>query len=738
MGPRSCDRGDSPPPAFRPSSSPELQWGRGHATAETGFSPAAVEAAQITAGSVDDNGDGKSDYLTLTADNPGVPFRVETSTSDAGGFEIKVTTSQQGDPGQNEIQRVSIPAVTSGGTFSLTFQGQTTAAINHNAPATGIGSLQEALEALPAIEAGDVSVTGVSPAWSVEFQGNYANTNVPLMVGNGSNLTGSVTITHSTITDGAGGTNEIKSINKTDSGFVQKGINNSFFKLWYQGQESGYLSFHYTAEYFQEIIEAIFGVGNVLVTAIEEEVGHFTETVGYTIEFIGDLGHQDVGVVYVFDGADEPEFVFGEPLNGFAMTTVRQGDGTGINEVQTIRINGSPTGGTFTVSFQGQTTASIAHNADAATLEAALEALSNIDDVTVTKSGSTYTVTFIGSLSATDVGEMTSDASALTGAAVTTVTTQQATVAANELQRISFSQPPGGGTFQLSWDAGGGDETTAAIDWDASAAEVRTALEALTTPGPGDFSVTGPDGGPWTVEFRGTYAGTNVDEITGDASGLTGGGSQDLVLETLVRSAGPNHFDDPDNWTGEAVPDSQDALFYNGGKVHCLYGLKQRVTFTADDGADVITFDEPADFVEGQAVRLFTTDTLPAPLSTGTTYYIVNLDYDAGTCQLSLTADGEAIDLTDAGTGIHTIALHLAAIHFHSRWTGNLGFPERNEADYYEYLPRSLAVVVDTITIGEGEGDGQSRLDVDTGEEPVTLIVHQTGGSNEPGLPAIR
>jgi flagellar hook assembly protein FlgD len=45
---------------------------------------------------------------------------------------------------------------------------------------------------------------------------------------------------------------------------------------------------------------------------------------------------------------------------------------------------------------------------------------------------------------------------------------------------------------------------------------------------------------------------------------------------------------------------------------------------------------------------------------------------------------------------------------------------------------------VDTITIGEGEGDGQTRLDIDTGDEPTTLIVHQSGGSNEPGLPAIR
>ena len=67
------------------------------------------------------------------------------------------------------------------------------------------------------------------------------------------------------------------------------------------------------------------------------------------------------------------------------------------------------------------------------------------------------------------------------------------------------------------------------------------------------------------------------------------------------------------------------------------------------------------------------------------------------------------------------------------------GLTERNEADYYEYLPRSLACVCDTITIGEGEGDGQARLDIDTGSvAATTIVVHQTNGSTEVGLPAVR
>ena len=64
---------------------------------------------------------------------------------------------------------------------------------------------------------------------------------------------------------------------------------------------------------------------------------------------------------------------------------------------QVVTITGTPTGGTFTLTYGDQTTAPIAYNAAAAAVEAALEALSNLgpSDVTVTGSaGGPYTVTF--------------------------------------------------------------------------------------------------------------------------------------------------------------------------------------------------------------------------------------------------------------------------------------------------------------------------------------------------------
>ena len=48
------------------------------------------------------------------------------------------------------------------------------------------------------------------------------------------------------------------------------------------------------------------------------------------------------------------------------------------NETQTVRVNNAD-GGTFTLTFQGQTTAPIAYNATAAAVQAALEALANVE-----------------------------------------------------------------------------------------------------------------------------------------------------------------------------------------------------------------------------------------------------------------------------------------------------------------------------------------------------------------------
>lgn len=100
-------------------------------------------------------------------------------------------------------------------------------------------------------------------------------------------------------------------------------------------------------------------------------------------------------------------------------------------EVQTVTVTGSPGGGDFTLTFDGQTTAAIAYNAAAAAVQAALVALSNVasGDVTVTgNAGGPYTLTFGGAYADTDVPQLTANGAGLTGGTSPGVTVATTTV----------------------------------------------------------------------------------------------------------------------------------------------------------------------------------------------------------------------------------------------------------------------------------------------------------------------
>jgi hypothetical protein len=110
-------------------------------------------------------------------------------------------------PAANEVQTVTMGGTVTGGDFTLTFQGQTTAAIAYNATAAAV---QAALEGLAVAEPGDFTVTGgplPGTAVTVEFQGRFAGKNVEQMTAT-NNLTGtSPTVTVGTTTEGGTGGN---------------------------------------------------------------------------------------------------------------------------------------------------------------------------------------------------------------------------------------------------------------------------------------------------------------------------------------------------------------------------------------------------------------------------------------------------------------------------------------------------------------------------------------------------
>jgi hypothetical protein len=204
-----------------------------------------------------------------------------------------------------------------------------------------------------------------------------------------------------------------------------------------------------------------------------------------------------------------------------------------LNEVQLLTaFSGS---GSRTLTFSGQTTGSIADTASAATIQTALEALSNIapGDVVVT-GGPLQTapirVEFDATYALTDVAEITVSGSN--------------TDPVNEVQSVQSTKTSG--TFPLVF----GGQTAADLPYNLTAAQLETALEALSTVGLNNVVVTGGPlpGSSLLVEFVGALAGadqslmTSADGaigITEVAAGVAGAG---MVVDTVVVGSAGEDF----------------------------------------------------------------------------------------------------------------------------------------------------------------------------------------------------
>lgn len=100
-----------------------------------------------------------------------------------------------------EVQTVTITGAPTGGTFTLTFGSQTTAAIAYNATAATVTA---ALVGLAALEPADVTVTGAAGGpWTVTFGGRHAG-DVPQLTATAS-LTGGTSPAVTIATTTAGG-----------------------------------------------------------------------------------------------------------------------------------------------------------------------------------------------------------------------------------------------------------------------------------------------------------------------------------------------------------------------------------------------------------------------------------------------------------------------------------------------------------------------------------------------------
>lgn len=153
--------------------------------------------------------------------------------------------------------------------------------------------------------------------------------------------------------------------------------------------------------------------------AISDSGGDFHALV-YKARATGDLSGELADGSFWLTGASGQALprAFDDLLYSFIQNETASAIGA-TNEVQTITVAGTPTGGTFTLTFMGETTTDLAFNVAASALQAALEALNAIPAGAVVATGGpmpgTITVTFVGELAGLNVPQMTGSAAGLTG-----------------------------------------------------------------------------------------------------------------------------------------------------------------------------------------------------------------------------------------------------------------------------------------------------------------------------------
>jgi len=329
------------------------------------------------------------------------------------------------------------------------------------------------------------------------------------------------------------------------------------------------------------------------------------------------------------------------------------------------------------------------------------------------------------------------------GAFVSVETLQHGKPAEGEVQLVTVPEDVHYGTFTLSLDA----EASASIDFDGTAAEIETAIEALTAVGSGNVDCTGDlQGIGVRCEFDPTLtdvdlmAVTETDITNGKVTISTSQPGGVAAFTTATESRGKWHYDDPLNWTLGRIPQQGDDVIFETGIEGPLYGLRQASTFTVDTANNRLFC--AADFRSGQIVRLASSDTLPAGVDAETDYYIVAIDRDAGWIKLSESFEGSVVDITDEGTGTHYVAPLLNSLVQFNRFSGAIGLPLRNDAGYYEYRNRYLILAMDPdgeerIEIGRGEESGSGLMRLHALFGSLDLTVFETGSSNESGAPAL-
>ncbi|MFO0880161.1 MAG: Ig-like domain repeat protein [Gemmataceae bacterium] len=599
-----------------------------------------------------------------------------------------------GGAGVAQVQDVVLGGLPTG-TFTLTFNGQTTAPLPATATALQVAQALNNLSTIQGV-GGQVVVSQNMNVYTVTFVGSFLGfvVNTPL-TGTGS---GGTTVTTSTTTQGAGGTIVADGASLQLMGNLAV----SGEPLIVQGRGTSNLT-NIPLGWFNEgpaPANGWNGAGNQAVT------GRVTGIV---------IDPSDNNVIYVATGT------------GGVWKTKNRGQTwlplfdqvNGNAEVQTITVGG--TAGTFTITFNGQTTAPLAWNATAEEVQLALNNLPSIGGVyglvSVTKSGSVFTVGFGGLLRGVDVPLMTVANTGGAGAAVALVGDG---IPVDVAMYIGTMTP----------------RTT-----DNNADGVPDVLDAIYI-GTGETN-NSPDSFYGTGIYRSTDGGVNWTLVTGEQKqtvkvwGTTPGGTFTMTLEG--ETTAPLPYDDTAA-NVKAALDGLPKVSASGSTSNVVLSRQQevqRVTITGSAGNFILGYG--ADSIAAQAYNVSAANlqtalnALPSLQAAGLSVS-VSLAGQTYTITFNYSGTSTEYDLplltTDGGTGGATVAVTEVtpgARVFDITWNGT-------------YAQREVGTIVAAGTAGASAsaalsglynpfvGKGISKIIVDTRSNDTLYVAVGDGG----------
>lgn len=191
--------------------------------------------------------------------------------------------------------------------------------------------------------------------------------------------------------------------------------------------------------------------------------------------------------------------------------------------------------------------------------------------------------------------------------------------------------------------------------------------------------------------WEATRDGSTLEDIKGDTlRGANGVFSDDVSITDTLTSAilsiiGASTF-------------SGASLFQRGVTLDDNVTLKSQITgtVTANATTDLLTLMSHG-LVANNKVQFTTTTTLPAGLSLATDYYVISSGLTSDDFKVSTSQGGSTVDITDTGTGTHTVATVRPVVDFNQNTLIDLPDPVNaqdvatknyvdTEIDYIKYL----------------------------------------------------